>query len=154
MCCRRLTFYCYLCCFCPFLVNLLGDEANSESRLSRRGQPQTVKDAFAALQSNVRSSLVRILKARENLTSLQALEGSRELENIIGVSDSSCILSAEVQKTQALMMDIPGAYCAGRGALCRWHICNRNSESQRFSCMRVCVRKVLSLLQASGSWDF
>uniref|UniRef100_A0A8C9F9T5 Centromere protein R n=1 Tax=Pavo cristatus TaxID=9049 RepID=A0A8C9F9T5_PAVCR len=103
MCCRRLTFYCYLCCFCPFLVNLLGDEANSESRLSRRGQPQTVKDAFAALQSNVRSSLVRILKARENLTSLQALEGSRELENIIGVSDSSCILSAEVQKTQALM---------------------------------------------------
>lgn len=32
----------------------------------------------------------------------QALEGSRELENIIGVSDSSCALSAEVQKTQAL----------------------------------------------------
>lgn len=32
----------------------------------------------------------------------QALEGSRELENIIGVSDLSCILSAEVQKTQVL----------------------------------------------------
>lgn len=80
-----------------------GDETNSESRLSRRGQPQTVEDAFAELQSNVKSSLARILKARENLTSLQALEGSRELENIIGVSDSSHILSAEVQKTQALM---------------------------------------------------
>uniref|UniRef100_A0A8V0ZZ25 Integrin subunit beta 3 binding protein n=1 Tax=Gallus gallus TaxID=9031 RepID=A0A8V0ZZ25_CHICK len=92
-----------------------GDETNSESRLSRRGQPQTVEDAceegertktcsrFAELQSNVKSSLARILKARENLTSLQALEGSRELENIIGVSDSSRILSAEVQKTQALM---------------------------------------------------
>uniref|UniRef100_A0A8C2TSM7 Uncharacterized protein n=1 Tax=Coturnix japonica TaxID=93934 RepID=A0A8C2TSM7_COTJA len=59
---------------------------------------------FAALQSNVQSSLVRILKAREKLTSLQALEGSRELENIIGDSDSSCDLSAEVQKTQALMI--------------------------------------------------
>ncbi|POI30463.1 hypothetical protein CIB84_005788, partial [Bambusicola thoracicus] len=47
------------------------DETNSESRLSRRGQPQTVEDAFAALQSNVKSSLARILKARENLTSLQ-----------------------------------------------------------------------------------
>uniref|UniRef100_A0A8C3LXK8 Integrin subunit beta 3 binding protein n=1 Tax=Chrysolophus pictus TaxID=9089 RepID=A0A8C3LXK8_CHRPC len=80
-----------------------GNETTSESRLSRRGQPQTVKDAFAALQSNVKSSLVRILKTREKLKSLQALEGSRELENIIGVSDSSCILSAEVQKTQALM---------------------------------------------------
>uniref|UniRef100_A0A669PKX1 Integrin subunit beta 3 binding protein n=1 Tax=Phasianus colchicus TaxID=9054 RepID=A0A669PKX1_PHACC len=80
-----------------------GNETTSESRLSRRGQPQTVKDAFAALQSNVKSSLVRILKTRENLKSLQALEGSRELENIIGVSDSSCILRAELQKTQALM---------------------------------------------------
>ncbi|XP_032302312.1 centromere protein R isoform X2 [Coturnix japonica] len=81
-----------------------GNESDSESRLSRRGQPQTVEDAFAALQSNVQSSLVRILKAREKLTSLQALEGSRELENIIGDSDSSCDLSAEVQKTQALMI--------------------------------------------------
>ncbi|XP_072199284.1 centromere protein R [Excalfactoria chinensis] len=80
-----------------------GDESNSESGLSRRGQPQTVEDAFAALQSDVQSSLVRILKAREKLTSLQALEGSRELENIIGDSDSSCDLSAEVQKTQVLM---------------------------------------------------
>ncbi|NXJ03346.1 CENPR protein, partial [Odontophorus gujanensis] len=79
------------------------DEANSGSRLSRRGQPQTVKDEFAALQSSVESSLVTILKTRENLTSLQALEGSRELESIIGVSDSSCSLSAEVQKTRVLM---------------------------------------------------
>lgn len=32
----------------------------------------------------------------------QALEGSRELENIIGVSNSPCNLRAEVQKTQVL----------------------------------------------------
>ncbi|XP_050757095.1 centromere protein R isoform X2 [Gymnogyps californianus] len=81
-----------------------GTEQNdSESRLSRRGQPQTEEDAFMELQSKVKSSLVRILKIRANLTSLQALEGSRELENIIGVSDLSCVLSAEVQKTQVLM---------------------------------------------------
>ncbi|NXQ85428.1 CENPR protein, partial [Nyctibius grandis] len=81
-----------------------GTEQNgSESRLPRRGQPQTKEDAFVELQSKVKSSLVRILKQRASLTSLKALEGSRELENIIGVADSSCILSAEVQKTQVLM---------------------------------------------------
>ncbi|NXL59811.1 CENPR protein, partial [Chordeiles acutipennis] len=76
---------------------------DSESRLSRRGQPQTEEDAFMELQSKVKSSLGRILKIRASLTSLQALEGSRELENVIGVSDLSCVLSAEMQKTQMLM---------------------------------------------------
>ncbi|NXD83069.1 CENPR protein, partial [Halcyon senegalensis] len=77
-------------------------QSTSESRLPGRGQPQTQKDAFMELQSKVKNSLVRILKIRGNLTSLQALEGSRELENIIGVSDLSCPLSAEVQRTQVL----------------------------------------------------
>ncbi|NWU34615.1 CENPR protein, partial [Hylia prasina] len=71
--------------------------------LSRRGQPQTEHHVFLQLQSRVRNSLPRILKLRENLTSLKALEGSRELENILGVSHSSCVLSAELQKTQALV---------------------------------------------------
>ncbi|KAI6064076.1 Centromere protein R [Aix galericulata] len=80
-----------------------GNEKNElESRLSRRGQCRAEKDAFAELQSKVKSSLARFLKTRASLTNLQALEGSRELENIIGVSDLSCILSAEVQKTQVL----------------------------------------------------
>uniref|UniRef100_A0A8C3PRV9 Integrin subunit beta 3 binding protein n=1 Tax=Calidris pygmaea TaxID=425635 RepID=A0A8C3PRV9_9CHAR len=78
------------------------EENDSESILSRRGQPQTEEDAFMELQSKVKSSLVRILKIRANLTSLQALEGSKELENITGVSDLSCDLRAELQKTQAL----------------------------------------------------
>ncbi|KFZ59462.1 Centromere protein R, partial [Antrostomus carolinensis] len=81
-----------------------GAERNdSESRLSRRGQPQTEEDVFMELQSKVKSSLVRIQKIRASLTSLQALEGSRELENVIGVSDSFCIFSAEMQKTQVLL---------------------------------------------------
>ncbi|NXP46499.1 CENPR protein, partial [Heliornis fulica] len=76
---------------------------DSQSKLPRRGQPQTEEDVFMELQSKVKSSLDRIQKTRANLTSLQALEGSRELENIIGVSDFSCILSTEVKKTQTLM---------------------------------------------------
>ncbi|NXC98381.1 CENPR protein, partial [Certhia familiaris] len=79
------------------------EQSHSRSELSRRGQPQTEHDVFPQLQSQVRNSLPRILKLRENLTSLKALEGSRELENILGVSHSSCVLSAELQKTQALV---------------------------------------------------
>ncbi|NXF86688.1 CENPR protein, partial [Eubucco bourcierii] len=79
---------------------------NSESRIPRRGQPQTEQAAFMELQSKVKNSLVSILKIRANLASLQALEGSKELENIIGVSDLSCPLNAEVQKTQVLMTQV------------------------------------------------
>ncbi|NXU16790.1 CENPR protein, partial [Pardalotus punctatus] len=77
--------------------------SDSESGLSRRGQPQTEQDVFLELHSQVRSSLPRILKIRANLTSLKALEGSRELENLLGVSHSSCVLSAELEKSQALV---------------------------------------------------
>ncbi|NXP38920.1 CENPR protein, partial [Leiothrix lutea] len=79
------------------------EQSDPESGLSRRGQPRTEHDVFLQLQSQVRNSLPRILKLRENLTSLKALEGSRELENILGVSHSSCVLSAELQKTQELV---------------------------------------------------
>ncbi|NWS72284.1 CENPR protein, partial [Crotophaga sulcirostris] len=81
---------------------------NSESTLSRRGQPQTEEYAFKELQSKVKTSLVRILKIRANLKSLKALEGSRELENVIGVSDSAAVLSAELQKNQVLMSQAEG----------------------------------------------
>ncbi|NWV42032.1 CENPR protein, partial [Grantiella picta] len=80
-----------------------GEQSDSESELSRRGQPQPKHDVFLELQSRVTSALPRILKIRANLTSLKALEGSRELENLLGISHSSCVLSAELQKTQALV---------------------------------------------------
>ncbi|KAL9845736.1 centromere protein R isoform 2-T2 [Geothlypis trichas] len=79
------------------------EQSESKGGLSRRGQPQTEHDVFLQLHSQVRNSLPRILKLRANLTSLKALEGSRELENILGVSHSSCELSAELQKTRALV---------------------------------------------------
>ncbi|KAM4655255.1 centromere protein R isoform 3-T3 [Amazona ochrocephala] len=78
------------------------EQNSSASRLPRRGQPQTEKDVFMELQCKVKSSLDRILKIRANLRSLQALEGSRELENV-GVSASSGNLRDELQKTQELM---------------------------------------------------
>ncbi|XP_061325644.1 centromere protein R isoform X1 [Pezoporus flaviventris] len=78
------------------------EQNGSASRLPRRGQPQTEKDVFMELQCKVKSSLDRILKIRGNLTSLQALEGSRELENV-GVSVSSGNLREEVRKTEELM---------------------------------------------------
>ncbi|XP_030350096.1 centromere protein R [Strigops habroptila] len=92
----------------PILKNHLsnGDrmkQNGSASKLPRRGQPQTEEDVFMELQSKVERSLDRILKIRANLTSLQALEGSRELENIVGVSASSPDLRDEVRKTQELM---------------------------------------------------
>ncbi|XP_059333943.1 centromere protein R isoform X1 [Ammospiza nelsoni] len=93
-------------CSSPCSERAQGDgneQSKSGSGLSRRGQPQTEHDVFLQLHSQVRNSLPRILKLRANLTSLKALEGSRELENILGVSHSSCDLSAELQKTQALV---------------------------------------------------
>ncbi|XP_075792270.1 centromere protein R [Pelodiscus sinensis] len=79
---------------------------DSEISLSGRGQPLTEKDdKFMMLQSEVEKSLLRFLKMRQSLTSLQALEGSGELENIFGVSDSACNLKAEVQKTKALVTE-------------------------------------------------
>ncbi|NXQ58104.1 CENPR protein, partial [Anthoscopus minutus] len=79
------------------------EQSHSRSGISRRGQPQTEHDVFLQLQSQVGKSLPRILKLRANLTSLKALEGSRELENILGISHSSCVLSAELQKSQELV---------------------------------------------------
>ncbi|NXN94465.1 CENPR protein, partial [Rhinopomastus cyanomelas] len=81
-----------------------GREPNgSESGSSRRGQPQTEKDELMELQSKVKSSVDKILKIRKNLTSLQALEGSGELQKILGVPDSSYTLAAEVRRSQVLM---------------------------------------------------
>ncbi|XP_019387111.1 PREDICTED: centromere protein R [Crocodylus porosus] len=79
---------------------------DAEMRLSRRGQPQTEVDKFMELHSEVENSLERFLKIRQNLTSLQALGGSKELENIISISASSSNLKTELQKTRILMAQV------------------------------------------------
>ncbi|XP_061489287.1 centromere protein R isoform X2 [Rhineura floridana] len=72
-------------------------------RSSRRGHPQMEEyDKLLALQSEVEDSLDRFMQMRQNLTNLQTLEGTRELENIIGGSDNSGNLKGEVRKTRKL----------------------------------------------------
>ncbi|NXP22641.1 CENPR protein, partial [Scytalopus superciliaris] len=79
-------------------------QGGREPSTSSRGQPPAEQDGFLELQSQVRSSLDKILKIRENLKSLQALEGSRELGTIVCVPGSSGgPLRAELRRTQTLL---------------------------------------------------
>uniref|UniRef100_A0A670ZXH1 Centromere protein R n=1 Tax=Pseudonaja textilis TaxID=8673 RepID=A0A670ZXH1_PSETE len=54
------------------------------------------------LQSEVEHSVERFLQTRKKLTNLKALEGTRELENILGTSDKSGNLKMEVKKSRKL----------------------------------------------------
>ncbi|XP_063154128.1 centromere protein R [Candoia aspera] len=63
-------------------------------------------DKLLMLQSEVEHSVERFLQIRKNLTSLQALEGTRELENILGVSDKSGNLKSEVRRTRKLIEQV------------------------------------------------
>ncbi|XP_030062873.1 centromere protein R isoform X2 [Microcaecilia unicolor] len=77
-----------------------------ETAVSSRGQLQTEEDDFKALLSEVEKSLGKFVKMRQNLKHIQTLEGSRELENVIGTSDSFRNLKAELQKTKVLMAEV------------------------------------------------
>ncbi|XP_062994018.1 centromere protein R isoform X2 [Elgaria multicarinata webbii] len=71
---------------------------------SRKRQAEMEEnDKLLVLHSEVEDSLEQFLQIRRNLTSLQALEGTRELENIIGVLDNSGNLKSEVRKTRKLI---------------------------------------------------
>lgn len=63
-------------------------------------------DEFMALLSKVEKSSEEIPKIIQNLNSIQALEGSRELGNLIGISRPSCFLQREMQKTKELMTKV------------------------------------------------
>ncbi|XP_015271663.1 PREDICTED: centromere protein R [Gekko japonicus] len=74
---------------------------------SKQGQPQMEKnDKFLMAQPAVEDSVERFLQLRQTLISLQALEGTRELENVLGVSDNSCNLKSEVRKNKMLMEQV------------------------------------------------
>ncbi|XP_069498106.1 centromere protein R [Ambystoma mexicanum] len=78
-----------------------------ESRLDSREQTLKIKmDKFMVLHSRAEQSMETFLKTRKSLTSLQALEGSREHESLLGVSDRSSDLKAELQKTKELMLEL------------------------------------------------
>ncbi|XP_023370877.1 centromere protein R isoform X1 [Otolemur garnettii] len=63
-------------------------------------------DEFMILLSRVEKSSEEIMEIMQNLRSIQALEGSRELESLLGVSLASCFLQREMQKTKKLMTKV------------------------------------------------
>ncbi|XP_058034560.1 centromere protein R isoform X1 [Ahaetulla prasina] len=63
-------------------------------------------DKLLVLQSEVEHSLERFLKIRKNLTNLKALEGTGELENILGTSNKPGNLKIEVRKSRKLIEQV------------------------------------------------
>lgn len=61
---------------------------------------------FLRLLSNVKKSSDEILEIMNDLSSIQALEGSRELENLIGFTRTPGLLKEELKKTEELMTKI------------------------------------------------
>ncbi|GAB5575144.1 centromere protein R [Prionailurus iriomotensis] len=75
--------------------------------LNERKESTTKDDEFMVLLSQVEKSSEEILEIMQNLSSIQALEGSRELGKLIGISRMSCFfLQKEMQKTKELMTKV------------------------------------------------
>nr|XP_023497755.1 centromere protein R isoform X2 [Equus caballus] len=75
---------------------------NCLSLTQRKEATTKDSDEFMVLLSKVEKSSEEIMEIMQNLSSIQALEGSRELENLLGISRASCFLR-EMQKTKELM---------------------------------------------------
>ncbi|KAM9688090.1 centromere protein R isoform 2-T3 [Trichechus inunguis] len=61
---------------------------------------------FMMLWSKVEKSSEEIMEIMQNLSSIQALKGRKELENLIGISCASSFLQREMQKTKELMRKV------------------------------------------------
>ncbi|XP_069088623.1 centromere protein R isoform X1 [Pleurodeles waltl] len=75
-------------------------------RPSREQTQKDVLDDFMVLHSRAEKSLASFIKMRTNLKSLKALEGSKELETILGVSDRSLDLKSELRRTKELIAEV------------------------------------------------
>lgn len=63
-------------------------------------------DGFMMLLSKIERSSEKTMEIMKNLSSIQALEGNRQLEDLIGVSLVSCSLKKEARKTKELMTKV------------------------------------------------
>ncbi|XP_036899364.1 centromere protein R isoform X2 [Sturnira hondurensis] len=72
--------------------------------LTDRKKSTTKDDELMVLLSKVEKSSEEIVKIIQGLSSIQALEGNRKLENLIGLSCGSCFLRREIQKTKELKL--------------------------------------------------
>ncbi|XP_035882112.1 centromere protein R isoform X2 [Phyllostomus discolor] len=74
--------------------------------LTKRKKSITKDDELMVLLAKVEKSAEEIVKIMRGLSSIQALEGNRKLENLIGISCGSCFLKREMQKTKELMTKV------------------------------------------------
>ncbi|XP_064138161.1 centromere protein R isoform X2 [Loxodonta africana] len=80
---------------------------NLNSRMTKRKESTTNNnDEFMMLLSKVEKSSEKIMEIMQNLSSIQALEDRKELENLIGISCASSCLKREMQKTKELMTKV------------------------------------------------
>ncbi|XP_034271138.2 centromere protein R isoform X1 [Pantherophis guttatus] len=90
------------------LSNEIGESSKVLPIQSNRKEQHQMKnnDKLLVLQSEVEHSLERFLKIRKKLTNLKALEGTGELENILGTSNKPGNLKIEVRKSRKLIEQV------------------------------------------------
>ncbi|XP_069934477.1 centromere protein R isoform X2 [Oryctolagus cuniculus] len=79
---------------------------NHLNLMGRKESTTKVNDEFMTMLSKVEKSSDKIMEIMQNLNSIQALKGNRELENLIGISYASCFLKREMEKTKELMIKV------------------------------------------------
>ncbi|XP_060221941.1 centromere protein R isoform X2 [Meriones unguiculatus] len=75
---------------------------------SPAGKESIAKDSdeFTTLLSTIERSSEKTVEIMKNLSSIQALEGNRQLEDLIGISLVPCVLKGEAKKTKELMTKV------------------------------------------------
>lgn len=63
-------------------------------------------DGFMVLLSKIEISSEKTMEIMKNLSSIQTLEGNRQLEDLIGVSLVPCSLKREARKAKELMTKV------------------------------------------------
>ncbi|XP_040834361.1 centromere protein R isoform X2 [Ochotona curzoniae] len=74
--------------------------------MERKESTPQDNDEFMTILSKVEKSSDRVMEIMQNLNSIQALKGNRELENLIGISFTCCSLKKEMEKTKELMTKV------------------------------------------------
>ncbi|XP_012021083.2 centromere protein R isoform X3 [Ovis aries] len=71
-------------------------------RINKRMESTVQDNELMMLLSKVEKSSEEFMEIMQNLSSIQALKGSKELENLIGIPHTSCVFKREMQKTKEL----------------------------------------------------
>nr|XP_014332933.1 PREDICTED: centromere protein R [Bos mutus] len=74
--------------------------------INKRMESTMQDNEFMVLLSQAEKSSEEFMKIMQNLSSIQALKGSKELENLIGIPHASCVFKREMQKTKELMTNV------------------------------------------------